>query len=256
MPSASDESTCDLSLILACYNEEPIFEDSLRQIVKTLEQTTLTFEIIFVDDGSSDNTRDLILSAVETCSSISMRYLFHEQNTGRGGAVSDGFRMAKGTFMGYIDFDLEVHARYIPACVLALQNGADVVTAHRIYKFSLGGIDRYLASVGYKWLMQKILGITLKDTETGFKFFRREKFLPIIETIQDQGWFWDTESMARAQVMGLKIEEIACLFIRRFDKESSVKLVHDTLVYLRAMWRFRGQLNMLRKEKHEHTQDS
>jgi hypothetical protein len=228
----------DVSLILACYNEESIIEDSVQQIIEVLDSTCFSYEIIFVDDCSQDRTRELIDKIIADNGQVQMSRIFHEKNTGRGGAVSDGFRIAVGDIVGYIDIDLEVHARYIPSCILAIQNGADVATAYRIYAFQWRSLGRYLMSKGYAWLVRRLLGVKLKDTETGFKFFRREKLLPLLDEIEDQHWFWDTEVMVRSQMKGYQIEEIPCLFIRRFDKASKVRPISDTIDYLRNLVRF------------------
>ncbi len=229
----------DLSLIIACYNEEKILEDSVKEILRILDHTTFTYEVIFVDDCSKDNTREIIRMLCERHKNKGFRSIFHSKNKGRGGTVTDGFRVAKGDVIGYIDIDLEVHARYIPSCVLSVKDGADIALAWRIYKFSIWAIDRYLMSKGYLWLMRKMLGVNLRDTETGFKFFNRERILPILDEIQDQGWFWDTEIMVRSYVKNYTIAEIPCLFLRRTDKVSSVNAVSDSINYFRNLLRFR-----------------
>lgn len=239
-------SLFDLSLVLACYNEEPIIEESVRQIVKILDNTRLTYEIIFVDDCSQDRTRELIDQIIAAYRHHTMSRIFHERNTGRGGAVSDGLQVALGEVAGFIDIDLEVHARYIPSCVLAIRNGADVATAKRIYLFTFGGLDRYFMSKGYIWLMRRLLNVDLQDTETGFKFFRRKRILPVLDEIQDQGWFWDTEVMVRSLLRCYRIVEIPCLFVRRTDKFSTVSPMADTVDYFRKLWRFRRILKELR----------
>jgi SAM-dependent methyltransferase len=150
---------------------------------------------------------------------------------GRGRTVPT-FRIARGEVVGFIDIDLEVHARYIPSFVLAVQHGADLVTAHRIYKTHPRLFHRFVLSRGYSWLVQAMLGIRLNDTEAGFKFFRRDRLLAVLDQIEDQGWFWDTEVIARFLMKRHRVEEIPCLFLKRYDKKSSVRVIKDTLDYL------------------------
>lgn len=239
--------TPDLSLVIACYNEEPLLEESVRQTFRVLDGMRATSEVIFVDDCSRDRTREIIDRIIAAHPDRALRKIEHAVNVGRGGTVADGIRAARGTFVGFIDIDLEVHARYIASCLAALQDGYDVATALRVYKFYWRSVDRYLLSTGYRALMQRALGVALADTETGFKFFRRERILPILEETLDTGWFWDTEIMVRAHCAGLRIIEIPALFVRRFDKRSSVNAVADTLDYLRKLWRFRRRVAALRR---------
>ena len=236
----------DLSLVIACYNEEAILEASIEETLHVLDTLNLSTEIIFVDDASRDRTRELIDRIIATHPDRAMRKIEHAQNVGRGGTVTDGFRAARGEFIGYLDIDLEVHARYLVPCIVALRNGYDVATALRVYKFYWRSLDRYVMSKGYRWLMRRVLGLPLRDTETGFKFFRRKRILPVLEATVDRGWFWDTEVMARADASGLKIIEIPSLFVRRFDKQSTLNPLADTIDYLRKLWRFRRVMRTLR----------
>ncbi len=113
----------DLSLVIPCYNEELILRDSIREVIEILDNTRFNYEIIFVDDYSRDNTRQIINDIIDGYPDKNLSRIFHKKNTGRGGAVMDGIRVAKGEVAGFIDIDLEVHARYIPSCVLAIKNG-------------------------------------------------------------------------------------------------------------------------------------
>ncbi len=240
-------SSVDVSLVLACYNEEEHFDNSLAQIIEVLECTRFSYEIIFVDDGSHDRTRELIEAAIRRYPGKPLRWLFHEHNRGRGRAVADGFRLATGEVVGYIDIDLETPARYIPSCVMAIRQGADIATAWRIYRFNWRSLDRHLMSRGYAWLMRRLLHVDLKDSETGYKFFRRTSVLPLLDAVQDERWFWDTEIMVRATLRGDHIVEIPTLYIRRFDKHSTVSPVRDTLDYLVKLWRFRKVVAQIRQ---------
>jgi glycosyltransferase involved in cell wall biosynthesis len=250
------EDRFDLSLVIACYNEEPLLEDSVRQVIEILESTRWRYEIIFVDDCSRDGTREIIDGLLSRYPDKALRRIFHSHNKGRGGTVSDGIRAARGDVVGYIDIDLEVHARYIPQMVLAIQNGSDVATAHRIYKIQLRLFNRFVLSQGYVHLMRFLLGVNLNDTETGFKFFDRRRILPVLDQTVDTRWFWDTEVMTRAYLKGYRIIEIPCLFIRRYDKKSTVNVLRDTLEYLANLWRFRRVAQQLRQAAAEHSAEA
>ena len=231
-----------LSLVLACYNEAEHLAASVAEILDTLGQSGQPFEVIFVDDASRDRTPEILHSIVAAHPELELRLILHEHNKGRGATVTDGFRAARGEITGYIDVDLVVHCRYIPAMVRAIERGADVATVWRVYAFQVSRLDRYFMSRGYSWLVQRMLGLPYHDTETGYKFFRREKVLPLLDEIRDGGWFWDTEFMTLAHRHGLRVAEIPGAYIRRDDKTSTVHGLSDSFAYFRQLLRFRREL--------------
>jgi glycosyltransferase AglD len=231
-----------LSVVLACYNEEEILASSFAEIHEELEGLGRPYEIVFVDDVSRDRTREIIRGLVADHPRVRTQVILHETNRGRGATVTDGFRAARGDIAGFLDVDLEVHARYIPSLVRAIEKGADVATVRRIYAFQLRSLDRYVMSRGYSYLVRRMLGTSLHDTETGYKFFRREALLPVLDEIRDPGWFWDTEFMLRAERRGLRIAEVPGAYVRRFDKTSTVRGLRDSARYFGKLLSFRRQL--------------
>ena len=234
--------TPHLSVVLACYNEAQHLRASFAEIRDTLEQAGWPFEVVFVDDMSRDGTREVLTEVVTAHPHLDLRVILHERNRGRGATVTDGFRAARGEIAGYLDVDLEVHCRYVPSLVRAIERGADVATLRRIYAFQLSSLDRYFMSRGYSFLVRHLLGVPFRDTETGFKFFRRAKVLPLLDEIEDAGWFWDTEFMVRAARRGLRVVEIPGAYIRRDDKTSTVRGLRDSVRYFLALLRFRRRL--------------
>jgi hypothetical protein len=95
--------------------------------------------------------------------------------------------------------------------------------------------------------VRTLLGASVQDTESGFKFFRREALLPVLDRIRDPGWFWDTEFMVRAARRGLRIEEIPGAFVRRRDKKSTVRGLRDSLRYFAKLLAFRRELRRDRR---------
>jgi glycosyltransferase involved in cell wall biosynthesis len=232
----------EISVVVACYNEEETLASSFEEIRETLDDFGRPYELIFVDDVSRDRTRAILAEIVAQNPGHAIRVILHERNQGRGATVTDGFKAARGAIAGYLDVDLEVHCRYIPSLVRAIGKGADVATLRRIYAFQLGSLDRYVMSRGYSFLVRRLLDVDFKDTETGFKFFRREKLLPVLDAIEDAGWFWDTEFMVRSARAGLRIVEVPGAYIRRADKTSTVSGLRDSLRYFGKLLEFRKAL--------------
>lgn len=245
--SSDPDSAVDLSLVIACYNEAEHLEGSVAELVRTLEATRLSVELIFIDDRSADETPAIVQKLAAQLPNA--RCVLHEENVGRGGTVEEGFRLARGAVVGFIDIDLEVHCRYIPSMMRAITDGADGATAYRVYKvrFRLTPILRHVLSRGYRLVFRSLLDVPLRDTETGYKFFRREAILPVMEETENRGWFWDTEIMVLAHLHGLEIAEIPCLFIQRSDKTSTVRIFRDVADYFRALLRFRRRIKGWRR---------
>lgn len=240
-------ATCpavDLTVVLPCYKERLVIEESTAEIVRVLEATRYHWEIIFVDDRSPDDT---VARAERLCAADSrLRLIRHQRNKGRGGAATTGLLAATGIVAGFLDIDLEVPARYIPSAVGTVLAGADVVCAWRIYLPNIALLHREVLSKGYSRLVRSHLGLPLRDTEAGFKFFNRERILPVLASVENQGWFWDTEVMARAYFAGLRIVELPAVFIKRTDVPTTVRIVPDTLEYWRQLRRFRPIVAALR----------
>jgi len=233
----------DLSIIIACYNEEPHLEASVGEIKRVLNATKYTYELIFIDDCSKDKTCDIIKNICKD--NPTYRYIFHEKNVGRGGTVKEGLLSANTKFAGFLDIDLEVHARYIPSMIRALENGADVVCANRIYNFTFDFINllRTILSRIYKsFFTHYLLGIKFSDPEAGYKFFNSSSMKEVIQATEDEKWFWDTEIIARAENTQKRIDAVPVAFVRRPEKKSTVRLIPDIYAYLKAIKKFKHNL--------------
>lgn len=229
----------EISVVIACYMEEHHLAESVQQLTTTLEQIGKSYELIFVEDKSTDKTADVIQGLV--ADHPNRRAIYHDENIGRGGSVSEGFLLAKGRIVGFLDIDLEVHCRFLPSILDAIDAGADGATAFRHYSLDWRPttLIRHCLSKGYRWLFSRTFNVPFRDPETGFKFFLRNKITNVVRDTKDVGWFWDSEVMILAHQEGLKLVEVPCDFKRRADKESTVRLCRDVFAYIVAIWKFR-----------------
>ncbi len=234
----------DLSLVVPCFDEAPHLAASTAVMLEVLDQTRLVYEVVFVDDCSRDDTRAIIR---ELCARHPQcRYVFHEHNRGRGAAFKTGFAATTGTVTGFLDADLEVDALYVPSLVARiLHHGVDVATGYRHYLLrQTGALHRHVLSVVYRALLKLLIDAGVRDTETGCKFFRRATTADVVLGSECDGWFWDTEVMARTALANLRICELPVLFLRRPDKRSTVRLLPDTWQYLVELHRFRPKVGL------------
>lgn len=216
----------EVSLILPCYNEGPTFEASVKRIISQMKKIKAGWEIIFVEDKSTDQTKKSIDRLISKTNNFIA--IYHSRNQGRGKCVSDGIKSAKGKICGYLDVDCEVPPTYIPLFLRELNTDVDMVVGNRFYESSLKSLNRVVVSKLYAWAVRLVLEVPISDTEVGFKFFKRSEIAPILSKVKNKRWFWDTEICARAWWAGLKIAQVPVLFVRRGDKKSTVRLFSDS----------------------------
>ena len=183
----------NLSVVIPVYNEV----ENIGEILKRVQSTNLASEIIIVDDGSQDGTRDTLkrLDGEE-----GVRVILHERNQGKGAAVITGLRAAQGDILLIQDADLEYDPRDYPVLLQPIEEGkADVVygsrflgAPHRVTMFWHLMANRLLT------LMTNILYNTiLTDMETGYKVFRRE----VIEKMKIRSKRFDFEPEFTAKIL-------------------------------------------------------
>jgi glycosyltransferase AglD len=236
----------DLSLIVPCYNEGPYLTHNLNSIYKLLTTLNLSFEMIIIEDKSKDDTLQRVREFAQDRPHV--QFFAHDINRGRGYTVSEGIKKARGKIAGFLDVDLEVDCHNMLPFIFKVMEGYDVVSGFRIYKRRWWD-PRWIISKSY-FLIAKLLchwHTPINDTEAGFKFFNREKILPVIYEVEDNHWFWDTEVMVRSYYHGLKMAEVPTLFIRKNQGFSTLNLFPDSLYYLKKLFGFRKVIRQYRK---------
>lgn len=238
----------DVSIVIACYNDAPHLKNNFHQILEVMNSTRYSYEIIFVEDRSLDNSKVVIEEIVKENPGVNISSIFHDRNSGRGRSVTDGFLLSKGRMIGFLDIDLELHARYIPSLLLEIEKGADFAIARRVYDLNWHSIARFFVSKTYSRLSNRILNMGGVDSEAGFKFFNRYTMMDILKSVEDNHWFWDTEVVCRSRFAGKKIVEIPALFIKLPHKKSTVRFSKDVYEYLVKMMDFRKKMGSTKKQ--------
>lgn len=237
----------DLSVVIACYNEEEVLAENIRKIKDNLDKSHFKYEIILVDDKSRDRTVEIAREIVRSNNNIKL--ICHNVNLGRGKTVEDGITAARGKIAGFLDIDLQVPAHYITPLAIEIEKGADIATAARVYAIRLHILDRIIASKTYRMLFTLFLRTGIKDSETGYKFFRRERIIPVFNDIKDKHWFWDTEVMVRSFLRGYSIVEVPCLCRRQDVRKSTVKLFGDSVRHFINLAKLKKELGAEIKQR-------
>lgn len=215
--------------------------ESVRVILGTLKLLNIDYEIIFVDDASDDGTPEIIRGIVGDCGDGRLRAVFHPRNRGRGAAFLSGAEIARGEIVGFFDVDLEISPTYLISVLAKLnETKSDLVLGRRVYAGEQRSIKREVLSRSYSLLSQRLLRIPRElDTESGYKFFRRDALWPYVRQFLHSDWFWDTEVVSRFVWDGRPVSSVPVLFNRNASKASTVRPFWDSLRYLRALRRFR-----------------
>lgn len=159
-----------ISLIIPVYNEAENIPLLYREILEVVQELEDTFEILLIDDHSSDNTPNVIADIVKNDPRVRGFRLL--RNTKKSGALQLGFREAKGDSIVTLDGDMQDDPHELPKVLEAIRNGADVVIGWRKQREDAAG--KLFPSAAINRLTNLFLGQRLHDMNSGFKAFRRE----------------------------------------------------------------------------------
>ncbi len=160
-----------LSIVIPVHNEEPSILRLYDRLTIVLESLKKPYEIIFVDDASTDRSFELLANLVETDGRLKVVQL--RRNFGQTAALAAGFHEAKGDIVVSMDGDLQHHPEDLPALVAKIDEGYDIASGWRHHRVD-NALTRKLPSRIANWMMSKASGIDLHDFGTTFKAYRAE----------------------------------------------------------------------------------
>src|SRR5215472_14085386 len=160
-----------LSIVIPIHNEEPSILPLYDRLTAVLEPLQKPYEILFVDDASTDRSFDLLANLVETDQRLKVIRL--RRNFGQTAALSAGFDEAQGQVIVSLDGDLQHDPEDIPALLAKIEEGYDIASGWRKNRVD-NAVTRKLPSRIANWLMSKASGIDLRDFGTTFKAYRAE----------------------------------------------------------------------------------
>ncbi len=200
----------DVSLILCAYNEADVIVDAVKRVERVLDCTGLDYEIVVVDDGSSDGTLKRVLDYKNAdCNGDRLKVVGYGRNMGKGNAIMVGFKHSRGDLVVFMDGDLDVNPSYIPEYIEALKDN-DVVIGCKWHRNSYVKMNfkRKFLSFGFNIFSRILTGIKLRDTQTGLKGFRRYVLEEISSRLVVKRYAFDLELMAMCNHCGYKIAEM------------------------------------------------
>jgi dolichyl-phosphate beta-glucosyltransferase len=199
-----------LSIVIPAYNEELRLPRTIEQIEQYLDGHAVDYELILVDDGSSDGTRQVMDAAAKRNPRVRIEALPH--NRGKGGALAAGVAVARGDEVLVTDADLSTPIEELEKLEAALKAGAGVAIASRAVRGSQVEVPqpfyRVLMGKVFNLIVQVVLLPGVWDTQCGFKLFRSDVARPVFAALTTDGFGYDPEALFLAKRRGVRIVEV------------------------------------------------
>jgi dolichyl-phosphate beta-glucosyltransferase len=218
-----------LSLILPLYNEEDRFTETFP-LIKKLHQDNPGWEIILVNDGSTDQTQEIVTKTIKNYSRIKL--LTYTPNQGKGHAISTGVLAAKKPLILFSDIDFSAPITELELMYPFILKGADIVIGTR--KVKGANITKHQASLRefmgkqFTTLTNLILGLNISDFTCGFKLFTKQAAQEVFSKSQIKRWAFDAEVLFLAQNKHYRIVEVPVEWHN--DDRTKVKMLSATIL--------------------------
>ncbi|MGD0644953.1 MAG: dolichyl-phosphate beta-glucosyltransferase [Candidatus Bathyarchaeia archaeon] len=219
--------TLQVSVVFPAYNEVDFLNPAVEKTTQTLNEFTHSYEIMIAEDGSIDGTAERAEGLAQKYPYV--KHIHREKRLGRGAALNNAFRQCNGEVLVYMDLDLATDLKSLKPLIDAITvEGYDLSTGSRMLPESKveRALRRSLSSKTYNFMVRQLLGSKLKDHQCGFKAFKREPLLQLLDEVKATHWFWDTEILVRAHRHGYRIKEIPVEW--KSGRDTKVNLLKDS----------------------------
>lgn len=221
-----------LSIVIPAFNEQRRLSTSLIKIYQWLGRQDFSWEVIVVDDGSSDATVAKIRVLPDQ---KNLKIISYKPNRGKGYALKKGILVARGEVVIFTDADLSTPISEAEKIIKQIQEGAQIVAGSRLLKGSKieGGpsLPRRISTKIFLWAVRIFLFYGPKDTQCGFKGFTREAARKIFSSIKSNSVLFDLEIFLLAKKFGYKIAEIPVTWKHDPDSRLTYNLKKSLFVW-------------------------
>jgi glycosyltransferase involved in cell wall biosynthesis len=240
-----------LSLVIPAYNEKeriPALLRTLETAPEVVEQAGLKLqEVLIVDDGSDDGTKQLLAEA-EPTNPLLRPLLQFDQNRGKGAAVASGALEAKADYVLIADVDLSTPLTELGKLVVAIRDGADIAIGSRHVEgaeVDRGPAHRKLLGKAFNGAVRTLTGLDARDTQCGFKLLPTKLAQPLFGVQTCPGFAFDVELLLRADTVGLSIVEVPVIYLH--DSRSRVQVASASWQMLKDVCGLSYRIRMRRE---------
>jgi len=223
-----------LSLVVPAYKQEKTIKKDLENLSKVLSTLPLDYEIVVVEDGFLDNTSEVVKSIKDS----NIKLFGYEKNRGKGSAIKYGVEKAKGDIIGFIDAGMDIDPSEISIMLDLMEwNKADIVLGSKLHPESKVNypLSRKILSWGYRTITHILFGYSVRDTQVGFKIYKRKVAKETFSRIIVKKFAFDVEVLTVAYKLGFtRIYEAPIKL--DFSKASSVTSTNFWKIVLQTFW--------------------
>jgi glycosyltransferase involved in cell wall biosynthesis len=193
-----------VSVVLPAYNEEALIERTVRHVAEVLRQLVDDYEIVVVNDGSRDRTREILVRLMASEPGLHLRTICHSRNQGYGAALASGFDAAHADLILMLDADGQFDVAEVVHLLGALDDETDMAIGFRVQRADPP--MRLLNAWGWKQLVNGLFGYTARDIDCAFKLFRRSVWQSM--HVDSRGATFSAELLIKARRSGFRIVEV------------------------------------------------
>ncbi len=224
-----------LSIVIPAYNESARIERTLANVMATVEAQAWDAEVLVIDDGSTDDTPHIITRWMQRFPRLHL--VQNPGNRGKGYSVRNGLLQAAGEIVMFTDADLSAPLEEAELLISAIKQGADVAIGSRWMDRTRQTIHQplYRQFFGrcFNWITRTVMGLPFKDTQCGFKAFRRPAAQIVFRLQRIERWGFDPEILFIARKLNYAIKEVPVTW--GHDERSRISYLKDGLKMLEEM---------------------
>ncbi len=232
-------------IVIPAYNEEQLINSTVRKVVAFISQNlTVDWRVVIADNQSTDQTP---LIAQKLASEMPGVNYLAVPIQGKGAAIRAGWQHWTADVYCFMDADLATDLTALPELIRGIKEGNDMVVGSRFHRDSQvkRSIVRKLFSLGYRLILQMMIGLKVKDAPCGFKAINSRIKENLLPQVQNNQWFFDSELLILADHGNYKIKEIPVNWSdpREGTDKSRVNPMFLGLEYLKKVLALRKRLN-------------